>query len=824
METFTSQPLYILVGKQGKDQQKRFYQGRRDVRAIASLEFDATLEKLSLIIPSLLHSMPTSRNLDGSINFDDVKSYIRYFGLTDLDMSLEKVLIGREQIIANELPRVFENMDHFKSYWGSWLKEHAQLTVGEIRALSSPFDKVCKDGLMLAEALEKKGLHYLFYFSGLKGFRVLWYDPQLFYWVFAQDDFASAYKTQIAEDYFTGLGCDLGFAHRLDVSVYDKAKGIKPDVLAHPDSRLFSWLVQDYKQIDSQVLVRLVKDPVLITEIKLFWTQLPKQCPLTIKHLRSQGQLQFTGEKRKRLVKISDEEAPLDQEQLVDWGPVRPQYSEGALMLSDEFKKGIVTWMRKKMASKAAKNGLAIPFRNYDPFPGYRLKPYGGDGALCLTIDGWNYCGIAAKDHSYDKVGKVYFMVKDGHISQKCHSDKCRNQREPVYTTEGEKDRMKASNAAALATSKRMRLEERKQQQSQAYTEFKARPVSPMADETASRSAVLENSRSSYTESPNASDNARMEFPVVKQLASAQEPEQRTIEVDWHRHRWFETRLACKQYYLDQFHYKDSGPNVPVYPLIVEVGSAQQLQGSYVLVNVKKLETQAYKESDDNYHFYVVTYHEGHSCCWGILSKKMLRLKEGDPSQYLILRRKCYGAVTLKQAFKLCCTNAVIPNEIQLEEGTPPRYHRIVPNEQEQRKWVKRGYEFKSDGEGAVMYFNEETSSHIAEVLKLRLFEIVGVSPWFLKDNVVAEYFDNYESLLEAALELCPVAREKHKEECQQISLRDQQTSSPPMQTEEIVPAAQTEEAEITQESRESSPCTPQLNEDESMDQLGVDD
>jgi hypothetical protein len=288
-ENFYTKPLFIMVGEKGSNNTTNFYKAPRDVIPIASLQYNHTLENLSLIIAALFLEMPerVMKKNKRIIDWEKLTGYIRYFGLVDLDMPLEEVLIGKQPLIQEEEPEQYANMDALKLKWSTWLKEHSDQTIAQIRTQCVAFDTVCKDAEELAKALTEKGRSFLFFFSGCKGFRLLWYDSSLFYWVLQKEDYAKAYKQQIAMKYFTELGCSPLFVSRLDCSVYDKNKGVKPDVLAHPDSQLYSFVIHDYTQLNQYQLCRLQKDEQLIEKVKQFWTGLPHHCPLKIPHLRA---------------------------------------------------------------------------------------------------------------------------------------------------------------------------------------------------------------------------------------------------------------------------------------------------------------------------------------------------------------------------------------------------------------------------------------------------------------------------------------------------------------------------------------------------------
>lgn len=666
-------PKFITVSAIGHNRTTGFYHGSRDIKPVVALADEVVLKNISLIIGALFVEKPAMTTVIKKgeekrvVDWNSINGMIRYFGFVDLDMELDAITTGIEPMIAGEAPQVFTNMGKFKTYWSYWIKEHSHLTIGEIRKLCKPFDSVCREAQKLCACLEEKQLSYIFFFSGCKGWRVCFHDPKLFYWCFWHELYNKAFQQQIAAQYYTELGMDPAFgATRLDVSVYDNNKGVKPDVLAHPDSGLYSFLVKEYKDLDSYELCRRKADPELIEKVKWYWTSLPKICPLKLEHLRpkyveKQNKLNFNREE-------IDVEAPEPKKRKRVEVQVGEQQS-----LTEEMQEGIGKWMKSK------NRDFCI-----DPFPSYRMVQINPEEKVWrLHVDGWCWCDRAVeivngtpqkklKKHSSDR--DVYFIVTEQGVKQKCFSSNCADVGMPVYASKAYEEKQlrdrQVANAVIRDNLKRMRKEEEEAQR----REYNRRSPSP-------------DSRSSFSS----------EKPIVV-------PEVKYVPVERKRFRQFSTREKCKAYYIKQFE------DVAVYPLIIQ---SEKQEVNFQRVPMTKL--QPYMQPKfENHVLYVVVWSPNtkESCTWGFHTRACLKQ---DGLDYLVLRKKCWDGLTPPQCFKLHMKLLLLPVEVSRGVDRDNKVTLVIEPERLELKLEKDNKEHKDLVKERILHNVKQSPFYLAD-------------------------------------------------------------------------------------------------------------
>lgn len=740
---FTYPARFVMVGKKGKDNYANFYKAPRDIKLIAALNDNVVIENISLIIPAFFHERPPmmDKNNKRVINFEAIREYIRYFGLVDLDMPLAEVLEGKVKLYSSDMEdaKVYENVDAVKAKWSKWLKSNQELTIGEIRSQCPHFDSVCNSALELAGCLHSKNIPYLFYFSGCKGFRIAWHDPALFYWVEHAHDYAKAYLQQVAMGYFTELGCSPFFVSSLDNSVYDKNKGIQPGVLFHPDSRMASFLIPDYTKLNEMKLCRLTLDLELTKQIKKFWTELPSLCPLKIPCLKLKG--------IKRMFAAADEHINLAAESEEKQQPKPKQQKRkeaeqsndnrcsfgNMYQLSDEFKKGILRWMKRMDPNFNAENG----------FPSYQmlLQPKereDEESRWTLKIRGWTYCARGQKHHSADT--DVYFVSTSVDVKQRCFSSLCPKVAIPVYTSEEHADRLakdkKVANAVIRSHMRREaeELEERKRR------EYNQRSPSP---DSRSSSFVATQYLPKYTETE---DDAKF----VKEKPTG------VVTSQWYYYRHFKQRVDCRDYYIECFRF-DSGDYAKVLNLVVQT---DLLEAAYLSFDSKKVAELALEEFK-GYHLFVVAFNQKlqKSLVWGYCNPDKIKIDREDISKRVILRKYCYQGPTVKGCIELFMASCTVPQlyNMGLVGKSKTIFHPIAENKEEKEK---QGYGFHTHS--GKMIFNLENKEHVQKVLD-RIQINIETNIFYLTRGSLAEFVDFFDSF-ERTLDLCPIIEKEFKE------------------------------------------------------------
>jgi hypothetical protein len=739
-ETFTCSPKFIAVGLKGRNETNLFYNAKRDIKPIASLNHENNLKNLSLIIAMLFHQKPalkTTTNARGEEkrepDWDSIKGMIRYFGFVDLDMDLDSVLEGKEPMIQGDPARKFDKKDHFKQYWSHWIKEHSELTIGEIRAQCKPFDAVCQDAEQLAKCLLEKGKEPLLFFSGCKGWRITFKDPSLFYWCFYQENYNHAFQKQKAVAYYTSLGMSPEFAQRLDISVYDNKKGVKPDVLAHPDSRLFSFLVPDPNQLNSHKLCRMIPDLQLIKEVSKFWTSLEQLCPMKIEHLRPERPLHFPSAPDAYVYSVISEDIKIfeekeEQKKKLERENRKPReitVSTGHIELPQEFQEGIARWLKQQR-----------PHFSVDPFPRYYMKHQPKDenkNRWLLRLLDWKYCARGRKEHG--KADDVYFIVTDEQCHQFCFGDKCPKTPIPVYSTEAYSQKAELDRKVARQVVKN--YHKRQEEEARLSEEIKRmkRPASPISNS---------NSR-----------DARYAIQPT-QIAT---PPAEIVPVPWYRFRYFETRIQCKQYYLDQFKLGDY--RARVYPVII---ATEELEANFVLAPIEKF---AWLNTADMYSedtVFVILYSEQQkkSCTWGYLSRK--EIKDPSKGHYVILRKKCFAGVTLQTCVNIFTNALEVPQLLHLEHNDRGKQvlHPIIDNPERYPDYL-----FTQSGE---MIFSPEKPEQV-QLMKNRIVKNTQQTVLFLSDSGMRGFKRDYDSYL-GITDICEEIMRQRKESIENVMMQ----------------------------------------------------
>jgi P4 family phage/plasmid primase-like protien len=251
-------PPLLEVGV-GLRQGNKFY-GSRDW--IASSTLVQRLPSLSLVIPEFrasaadaLHlrylgilgaSAPPSNSgaLTPVLDFDCWdNAMLKRFGTGETPLCLFRSggEDGDEVLDFKSLPSALS--EHLAGLIGDRARKRkfgAPELIRHMPLLSALWDRVstvCKRLLAANVALD-------LYYSGAKGFRVLVRAPELFYAVVHGDSTYGDAAVAIVERFLVAKGCtEAEVTHLLDKSPFGPNKGTKPDMAAHPVSRLWPQLV-----------------------------------------------------------------------------------------------------------------------------------------------------------------------------------------------------------------------------------------------------------------------------------------------------------------------------------------------------------------------------------------------------------------------------------------------------------------------------------------------------------------------------------------------------------------------------------------------------
>jgi P4 family phage/plasmid primase-like protien len=238
-------PLEVNVGLRGNGDGDKFYHAPR--YWIASSALLKRLPSLSLLIPEWRATSADALHLRylGILDFDCWdKAMLKRFrtGETPLCLIRTGGEDGKEEVLdPAKLPKKLA--PYLVGQIGDRARKHkfgALDLIGHMPLLAALWRRV----VAVCKRLRDANVAFDVYFSGSKGFRVLVRAPELFCAVVPGDCTYGAAAVAIVERFLVAKGCTEAEAtHLLDESVFAPRKGTKPDLLAHPGSRLWPQLV-----------------------------------------------------------------------------------------------------------------------------------------------------------------------------------------------------------------------------------------------------------------------------------------------------------------------------------------------------------------------------------------------------------------------------------------------------------------------------------------------------------------------------------------------------------------------------------------------------
>jgi P4 family phage/plasmid primase-like protien len=309
----------------------------------------------------------------------------RYYGIIDLDIDTEDIKNGHVKLFTEIQARAYESVTDIKQDLSKFLQTNKDsLTFGQVCEAVSPLKNIALVTQVIVNDLHKKGVTAFAFFTGLKGTRVLWYDPVLWRKVFINRRDAGDSGLEILSDYLSPevsqkmKECGVQF----DASVYGKGKGIKPDILPHPFSKMGPIPLYDDKDefcLDFRITQSTVPD--LENRIRSFWetvmTSVPADPPLLV-----------TGKPLKLIKRVTASKDVKARESLDN------RRVEGLM-------------------------SLAVPDAPINFIKELDIGQY-----LVVLASDQKYCHIAQTDHS---ATKSYYLVDTtrGAVKQKCHAGAC---------------------------------------------------------------------------------------------------------------------------------------------------------------------------------------------------------------------------------------------------------------------------------------------------------------------------------------------------------------------------------------------------------------
>jgi len=328
----------------------------------------------------------------------------RYYGYLDLDMDMDEIESGEVPLISDHPPKVYKKKDHIKKELAKWLQTEGVekgKTFEEMCICIPAMNKVCEATRVVVEDLKQKGIEAIPFFSGLKGTRVLWYDESLWRKVPRSRKDSGDAGVDLLKSYFSKNVLEALKQVEFDASVYGFGKGLKPDMLPHPYSKIAPLPLFDPETGNWSVDWELTQEPVgdLTMILKTYWTHV-------FTSVKEDAPLLTTGI-TKYLVKRTRKRKSRGHDHDMTNPQKRDQKNTSKPLLQTRVE-GLMELAIPGCSIHVVKDGNLTS-------PGLYI--------VVLTSN-HKYCHIRQLDHSHNK---SYYLVDTvrGSVKQKCHSNIC---------------------------------------------------------------------------------------------------------------------------------------------------------------------------------------------------------------------------------------------------------------------------------------------------------------------------------------------------------------------------------------------------------------
>jgi hypothetical protein len=270
-------PWYVRLAKMSKPGSDNPYGVRICLPADASTV--AQLGQYSLLIPAFTQrrDIPSTKSKQQQQAWLwNTYEHRRFFGVLDLDMDLDAVMEGRAPLFASgdAPPRVYDKVNDLKAAFKQRVAAGG-LTLRALLAVCPPLAALHEAVAALVAALEQAGVDHVAFYSGGRGFRVLFHTPEVWRTVVWGEQYAPRIAQELLPAELRRVAPSLrpALLDRLlaacDKNVHDSDKGVKPDVLAHFSTHMWPRACHD---LDA-VLTTSGEDAALTAAITGFWTR-----------------------------------------------------------------------------------------------------------------------------------------------------------------------------------------------------------------------------------------------------------------------------------------------------------------------------------------------------------------------------------------------------------------------------------------------------------------------------------------------------------------------------------------------------------------------
>ena len=346
----------------------------------------------------------------------------RYFGYLDLDMKLDDIEEGKAPLFAGQASKAYNKRASIKKKLSNWMQtEGLGKTLEQVgEHVPALLDVLTATRVCMEDLVGNKGLAACAFFTGLKGTRVLWYDESLWRMVDPERSDAGDAGVQLLTEYFSPAAMEALKLVDFDASVYGKGKGLKPDLLPHPVSKIapaplfseddptsdevsrrFQWCTAAQIQREGSEHISY--------NIRSFWEKVVASVPLSAPELvlpSSDSSSNHRASKKRKA-------------------------TSGRGKKKKELNQKDKNQSKKQLQEEARVTGLMSLAEPHCAI--HRIKRTPEVGLFTVVLDTQHrYCHIRGAEHSGSKCYYLVDIIR-GTVHQRCHSAKCSDRRELLF-------------------------------------------------------------------------------------------------------------------------------------------------------------------------------------------------------------------------------------------------------------------------------------------------------------------------------------------------------------------------------------------------------
>jgi P4 family phage/plasmid primase-like protien len=186
------------------------------------------------------------KNLSNIILICPEYKNIRYVGIIDIDMDDKNIKNGKESLLNNEPAKVMNKTEIMNILTKEKFKNEKDM-INRVKSIENAYN-IGKEMFNVLDNCEK-----ILYFTGGKGYRLIWFDKDLYLNVNNLSNRSETFKKYIL-NYFKNKGLSLD-SKWIDKNIYDFNKGTKSDMYPHSTTKYWpgKYLTKEDKKLSKSL-------------------------------------------------------------------------------------------------------------------------------------------------------------------------------------------------------------------------------------------------------------------------------------------------------------------------------------------------------------------------------------------------------------------------------------------------------------------------------------------------------------------------------------------------------------------------------------------